>query len=155
MMQRYFQSSNVAYVTKKHDDDEDPGRATRFDTDSVLIRVDNCCSRSLSHDISDFLPDTIHDSPQRITIKGFGNSSSPILQCGTIQWRILDDNGNERNIIIPNSYYVPSSGVRLLSPQHWAQETSWNSMYYIWQSDRIKMRRTNASKDYTYYFDIM
>jgi hypothetical protein len=124
MMQRYFSQTSIAYVTQKHDDDEDPVRATRFDTDSVPIRIDNCCSRSLSHDISDFIPDTDYDSPQRITIKGFGNSSSSILQCGTIQWRILDDNGNERNIIIPNSYYVPSSGVRLLSPQHWAQETS-------------------------------
>jgi hypothetical protein len=69
MMQRYFHSTNVVYVTQKHDDDEDPGRATRFDTDSVPIRINNCCSRSLSHDISDFLPDTIHDSRQRITIK--------------------------------------------------------------------------------------
>jgi hypothetical protein len=124
MMQRYLYPTIIAYVTQKHDDDEDPGRATRFDTDSVPIRIDNCCSQSLSHDILDFIPDTIHDSPQRVTIKGFGNSSTPILQCGTIQWRILDDNGNERNIIIPNSYYVPSSGVRLLSFHHWAQETS-------------------------------
>jgi hypothetical protein len=84
MIQRYFHSPHVAYVTQKHEDNEDTGRATRFDTDSVPTRIDNCCSQSLSHDISDFLPDTIHDSPHRITIKGFGNSSIPILQCGTI-----------------------------------------------------------------------
>jgi hypothetical protein len=59
MMQRYFHPTNIAYITQKHDEDEDPGRATRFYTDSVPIRIDNCCSRSLSHDISDFLPDTI------------------------------------------------------------------------------------------------
>jgi hypothetical protein len=30
--------------------------------------------------------------------------------------------GVSRKIIIPKSYYVPTAGVRLLSPQHWAQE---------------------------------
>jgi hypothetical protein len=57
-------------------------------------------------------------------VRGFGDPSTPILHCGTIKWKILDDQRNEGNIIIPNSYYVPSSGVRLLSPQHWAQETN-------------------------------
>ena len=33
----------------------------------------------------------------------------------------MDDSGNEFKFTIPNSFYVPSGGVRLLSPQHWAK----------------------------------
>ena len=41
---------------------------------------------------------------------------------GTIKWKWLDDLGRTHEFRIPNSYYVPEGGVRLLSPQHWAQE---------------------------------
>ena len=41
---------------------------------------------------------------------------------GTIKWQWLDDLGRAHEFKIPNSYYVPEGGVRLLSPQHWAQE---------------------------------
>jgi hypothetical protein len=45
-----------------------------------------------------------------------------IKYIGTILWNIIDDDGIIRTITIPNSYYVPTSGVRLLSPQNWSQE---------------------------------
>jgi hypothetical protein len=57
-------------------------------------------------------------------IKGFGNSETIIKYIGTILWNIIDDDGVKRTITIPNSYYVPTSGVRLLSPQHWSQESN-------------------------------
>ena len=40
---------------------------------------------------------------------------------GTIKWDIEDDEGVTHTHIIPNSYYVKQSQMRLLSPQHWAQ----------------------------------
>ena len=40
---------------------------------------------------------------------------------GTISWKWSDDWGRIHEFKIPNSYYVPDGGVRLLSPQYWAQ----------------------------------
>jgi hypothetical protein len=59
-------------------------------------------------------------------IKGFGDTTTPIMHIGTIIWRILDDNDVQRTIRIPNSFHVPTAKVRLLSPQHWAQESNDN-----------------------------
>ena len=39
---------------------------------------------------------------------------------GTIKWSWLDDEGIVTTHRIPNSYYVPEGGVRLLSPHHLA-----------------------------------
>ena len=36
-----------------------------------------------------------------------------------------DDTGTEHKFLIPNSYYVPSVKIRLLSSQHWDQ-SQWN-----------------------------
>ena len=43
------------------------------------------------------------------------------MKC-TIKWNWSDDQGKIHEFKIPNSYYVPEGGVRLLSPQHWVQE---------------------------------
>ena len=40
---------------------------------------------------------------------------------GTLRWQWADDSGKKHTFEIPNSYYVPSCKLRLLSPQHWAQ----------------------------------
>ncbi len=53
-------------------------------------------------------------------IKGFAGSRMTGVKIGTLLWKWLDDQGMEHSFKIPNSYYVPSEGVRLLSPQHWA-----------------------------------
>jgi hypothetical protein len=37
-------------------------------------------------------------------------------------WKILDDTGTPRHIRVPNSYFIPGTVSKLLSPQHWAQE---------------------------------
>ena len=42
---------------------------------------------------------------------------------GTIKWSWLDDEGKQWTHLIPNSYYSQAGGVRLLSPQHFAQQT--------------------------------
>lgn len=104
--------------------DIDEDNITQFDSDSVPIRIDNCCSRTLSFCKNDFDLTTFKEIPsdQKVVIKGFGNTLTTITHSGTISWHITDDNGVQQNIRIPNSFYVPSSQVRLLSPQHWAQE---------------------------------
>jgi hypothetical protein len=95
-----------------------------FVTDSFPIRVDNCCTRTISFDILDFIADTLVSVADK-AVSGFvANSNTAITKIGTISWNILDDNGTVRNIQIPNSYFVPEGTTRLLSPQHWAQQAN-------------------------------
>ncbi len=54
-------------------------------------------------------------------VQGYGGSQTRGVKQGTIKWRWLDDTGREHTHWIPDSYYVPDGGYRLLSPQHWAQ----------------------------------
>ena len=90
----------------------------RFDTDSAPVGIDNRCTGCISHVPEDFIGD-LRDSTK--SIKGFGGSRTSNIKIGTLSWRWLDDEGKEFKFLIPNSYFVPSGGVRLLSPQHWAK----------------------------------
>ena len=97
-------------------------RMSHFDIDSFEIGVDNRCSRCISHQIDDFIGQ-LRDS--RHTIRSFGGSQTATVKVGIIQWKWMDNNGMIHKFIIPNSFYVPEGGVRLLlSPQHWARSTT-------------------------------
>jgi hypothetical protein len=90
----------------------------KFDTDSHRIGIDNRASACISAYIEDF------QGPVRKvnrTIKGFGGEHVRDVSMGTIIWKWCDNEGKTDRFTIPNSYYVPSGGVRLLSPQHWAK----------------------------------
>ena len=93
-------------------------RNITFDTDSDSIGIDNRCSACISNVIDDFVGSV---TESKRTIKGFGGNRVTNLMMGTILWKWEDDDGKIHQFKIPNSYYVPSGGVRLLSPQHWAQ----------------------------------
>jgi Reverse transcriptase (RNA-dependent DNA polymerase) len=91
------------------------------DTDSFAIKIDNCCTQTMSGYRSDFIESTIKSiSGQQVV--GFGKTKSDITHIGTVRWNIYDDSGMFHTLNIPNVYYVPNCEVRLLSPQHWAQE---------------------------------
>lgn len=116
-----------ACVCYSAEGNEDSGCDTlRFDSDSVSIRIDNCCSRTISCSMKDFVADSLKPTDNKQIIRGFGNTETTITHTGTIAWNIMDDQGTTQQIQIPNSLYVPEGGVRLLSPQHWAQEMSPN-----------------------------
>jgi Reverse transcriptase (RNA-dependent DNA polymerase)/GAG-pre-integrase domain len=100
--------------------------ATTFDTDSVQIRIDNCSTRTVSFNHKDFDPSSVRAVNQRI--EGISGQSSKISHTGTIMWRVLDDAGAVQTLRIPNSLLVPEAKVRLLSPQHLAQELQANSI---------------------------
>jgi hypothetical protein len=89
-----------------------------FDYDSYPIGIDDRCSGCMSHLRKDFI------GPLRkvnITVRGFAGVTVKEVYTSTIKWKIPDDTGAITEFVIPNSYYVPSGGVRLLSPQHLAQ----------------------------------
>ena len=90
---------------------QQPGKA-RYDTDSKLIRIDNCASYSISFDKNDFITPL---KPVRQKVKGLGGVLDG-LQTGTIEWTIEDDEGMPYVIKLPGSLYVPNSPSRLLSP---------------------------------------
>ena len=94
-----------------------------FDTDSFKIGIDNRCSACMSHVRSDFVGELKLINRK---VKGFGGSLISNVSVGTIQWRVEDDSGRVSTFTIPNSYYVPEGGVRLLSPQHLAQQLNDN-----------------------------
>ena len=93
-------------------------RKVTFDTDAEHIGIDNRCSACISHEISDFIGNV---TESKRSIKGFGGSRVENIMKGTLLWKWEDDEGGIHQFKIPNSYYVPSGGMRLLSPQHWAQ----------------------------------
>ena len=93
---------------------------TTFDTDSGEVGIDNRASGCFSHMINDFV------GPMRDcnkVVKGFGGSRTSNVKMGTLKWSWDDDRGIKTTHLIPNSYYSKAGGVRLLSPQHFAQES--------------------------------
>jgi Reverse transcriptase (RNA-dependent DNA polymerase)/GAG-pre-integrase domain len=91
-----------------------------MDTDSFEIKIDNCCSRSLSGNKSDFQKGTLV-AIKPMAIEGYSTQREYVTHEGTIVWSVHDDDGKVRKIVIPNSLYVPTNKTRLLSPQHLAQ----------------------------------
>ena len=43
---------------------------------------------------------------------------------GTIRRKRTDNEGVSHVDLIPNSFYSPAGGIRLLSPQHWSQDVA-------------------------------
>jgi Reverse transcriptase (RNA-dependent DNA polymerase)/GAG-pre-integrase domain len=111
-----MEPDDIAYATQTDEQD-----VCLFDTDSVPIKVDNCCTRTMSPHIGDFVG--LMTPVKGKFVQGIGGTSSAILNQGTIRWKINDDEGTTRTILIPNSYHVPMVKTRLLSPQHWAQQS--------------------------------
>ena len=128
-----------------------------FDTDSGEVGIDNRASGCFSHVITDFI------GPMRDcnrVVKGFGGSRTSNVKMGTLKWSWEDDKGIKTTHLIPNSYYSQVGGVRLLSPQHFAQElgkkgavagsrTSAKDIALHWGTDEVKTvpldRRNNVA----------
>jgi hypothetical protein len=92
-----------------------------FDTDSKPVKIDNCCTKSMSCSMDDFVPNSLKIDRNK-NVHGYGGSLAPFAHQGTIQWSFKDDSGMRQTLSIPKSRYVPNSAVRLLSPQHLAQQ---------------------------------
>lgn len=107
-----------------------------YDTDSVPIGIDNRCSACISHCTDDFVGPLL---PCNRVIKGYNGSLTRNIKRGTLRWFWTDDQGRIHEHLIPNSYYSPSGGVRLLSPQHWSQTNK--------KSNKIKPSCTTNHKE--------
>jgi hypothetical protein len=74
-----------------------------FDTDSYEILVDNCCSKSITNCLEDFIALT---RSSNMIIKGF-NGATATTKVGTVQWKLQDDTGKVHTITLPETYYTP------------------------------------------------
>ena len=92
--------------------------SVRFDSDSKPLFIDNCATASITHDITDCLTSP---TPIQRKIKGIAGLYKTEVYSTTIKWDIEDDDGQVYRIVLPGSFYIPSTSHRLLSPQHWAQ----------------------------------
>ena len=88
------------------------------DPEMRRLGIDNRASAFISGDIEDFEGPL---SNTNVTIKAFGGSRVKGVKQGTAVVRMADDEGRIHTFTLPNSYYVPGSKDRLLSPQHLAQ----------------------------------
>ena len=97
--------------------------AARFDSDSFIIGVDNHASKCMSNRRQHFVGPIQPLTNQRV--QGVGG----LLQVkgkGTIRWRIKDDDGKIRNVLIRGALYIPDLPICLLFPQHWSQQANDN-----------------------------
>jgi hypothetical protein len=89
-----------------------------FDSDSFDILVDGGATASISNCLDGFIqPPTTTN----IHIKGF-NGTYSAARIGTVPWPILDDEGVRHVLQIPDTYFVASCPMTLLSPQHYSQQ---------------------------------
>lgn len=89
-----------------------------YDTDSHEIGIDNHASYSMTNNLKDYV-----GKPRRVRVRVKGIAGRLMSgYVGTVRWRLLDDNGALHILDIPNTYYVPAIPIRLLSPQHLAQQ---------------------------------
>ena len=91
---------------------------TRIATDSEMIGINNRATACISHRTEDFIGDLV---PTNRTIIGYNGSKTTGITMGTLRWKWTDIEGISHVHLIPNSFYSPAGGIRLLSPQHWAQ----------------------------------
>jgi hypothetical protein len=116
-------SSKLAYLYAWQSKQPSAVRLMNFSPGGKPICIDTGASCCISNDKADF----IHIDPATNTLlKGIG-SGLHIAGQGTICWKITTDTGDEVSLNIPNSLYVPSAPMCLLSPQMIAQHTRQNS----------------------------
>lgn len=78
-------------------DDTQEQDSNQIGTDAFNIKVDNCASRSMSFNVSDFVSGSLVPLSDK-GVRGFGNTVTPITHMGTISWSIYDDDGRSHDI---------------------------------------------------------
>ena len=82
-----------------------------------MVGLDSRCSYSISAFIEDFVGELV---PCNVSIDGLTNAAKASFR-GTIRWNFEDHQGVVHQVRLPGSLYLPGTGHRLFSPQHWAQ----------------------------------
>lgn len=108
----------LAYLTTWQSLETSSSKISNFSPGSSPISIDTGASCYISNNKEDF----INITPSTATLSGIAQGL-PIHGTGTLQWTLLNYECKEVTLHIPNSMYIPSIPMNLLSPQHLAQET--------------------------------
>ena len=108
-----------AFAGTVREDGEHP-RSIQFDTDSYQIGIENFASGCMFPNRDHFIT---YKASKVQECKGIAAGLN-IEGRGTFKFRIDDDNGITHTITVPNSVHNPGLPMVLVSPQHWAQQTS-------------------------------
>ena len=92
----------------------------RFYTDSFQTGIDTFSSGCMSSDRDHFITCKASEGQE---CKGIAAGLN-IKGRGTLKFRIDNNNGITHTINVPNSVHIPDLPMVLVSPQHWAQQTS-------------------------------
>ena len=105
-----------------HDAEVEAYNTTRikFDTDSRILGMDSRSSASITDEDGDVVPGTMKLTTKKV--KAFGGVFTGKVYSCTIRWTVLDKQSRPHTFLLPNSYYIPEGGMKLISPQHWSQE---------------------------------
>lgn len=114
---------NIAYKAFRSNKRGRCARRVTFDTDSFKIGIDTYASICMSNCKDDFVQGTMIPLHRKSGVTPYGKGEPlQISMKGTLIWKVEDDKGGMHKFYIPNSIYVPDGTIRLMSPQHWAQE---------------------------------
>jgi len=80
---------SIQIIEAKSAMDKERKLKMEFDTDSFDILIDNCCSHTLTNDISDYIEPPVESS---VRVRGY-NGSTNLTMVGTVKWKIKDDKG--------------------------------------------------------------
>ena len=116
-----------------------------FDTDSGEVGIDNRCSACMSPHRGDFVGKL---EEMQKWIKGYGGKRLYDVYKGTMRWQIADSKGLIHEVLIPDSYHVPGTEYRLISPQHWAQVKKDDSTTCTTFHDRAVLKWGGVQKVY-------
>jgi hypothetical protein len=83
-------------------------------SDVVDIILDTGCTFSITHDKRDFV--IYHDGSNTNSMVQTVNGPTPLTGSGIVRWTLISENGQFLHLEVP-CHYVPSSTIRLLSPQ--------------------------------------
>ena len=86
------------------------------------LLVDNGASASITTQVEDFI-----DCPTPVSnqVNGISGNTTDTLK-GMVLWCIKDDQGIIHKFTLPNTYLVPGTVTRVLSPQHLVQQANNN-----------------------------
>eukprot|EP00978_Attheya_sp_CCMP212_P033292 scaffold133765_cov60-Attheya_sp.AAC.6 len=90
--------------------------ALHLDLEGFDIALDNCTTGHITCSKDDFIEGSFRAYPQGKSIEGVGGLTSATGQ-GSVKWMITDDMDQLHLFILHNVSYVPTSPLRLLSPQ--------------------------------------
>jgi hypothetical protein len=76
-----------------------PHDGHRFDSDSKLMAIDNCCSKCITNELRDYI-----EPPTRVNtrVQWIGGTITATL-CGTVRWEIEDEDGVVHQQTIPGT----------------------------------------------------